>query len=80
MPVFLLQFFDYHLIIALPQVKPLPKAASTTVSPSFTLPCSQASVRAIGIEAAVVFPYFRYRYAYPAPGEFEDFSIRAAEV
>lgn len=43
-------------MIALPQVNPLPKAASTTVSPSFTFPCSHASVKAIGIEAAVVLP------------------------
>ena len=48
----------YHFKIALAQVKPLPKAAKTTVSPSLILPSSQASVKAIGIEAAVVFPYF----------------------
>jgi hypothetical protein len=48
----------YHFITALAQVKPLPKAAKTTVSPSFTLPSSQASQSAIGIEAAVVLPYF----------------------
>ena len=30
---------NYHFIITLPQVNPLPKAASTTVSPSLTLPC-----------------------------------------
>ena len=47
----------YHFIMTLPQVNPLPKAASTTKSPSFTFPCSQASVSAMGIEAAVVFPY-----------------------
>ena len=40
------------------EVKPLPKAARTIVSPSFTLPCSQASVKAITMDAAVVFPYF----------------------
>jgi len=51
-------FFSYHLIIALAQVNPLPKAANTSVSPSFILPNSQASVSAIGIDAAVVFPYF----------------------
>ena len=49
---------DYHLIITLPQVKPLPNAARTTVSPFFIFPCSQASVSAIGMDAAVVFPYF----------------------
>ena len=48
----------YHLIIALAQVKPLPKAAKTTVSPDLIFPCYQASVKAIGIDAAVVFPYF----------------------
>ena len=48
----------YHLIIALAQVNPLPKAAKTTVSPDLIFPFSQASVKAIGIEAAVVFPYF----------------------
>ena len=49
---------DYHLMMALAQVNPLPKAARTIVSPSFIFPCSQASVNAIGIEAAVVLPYF----------------------
>lgn len=49
---------NYHFIITLPQVKPLPKAAKTTVSPDLILPCSHASVSAIGIEAAVVLPYF----------------------
>ena len=44
--------------MTLPQVKPLPKAARTTVSPDFIFPFSHASVKAIGIEAAVVFPYF----------------------
>ena len=48
----------YHLIIALAQVNPLPKAAKTTVSPGLILPCSHASVKAIGIDAAVVLPYF----------------------
>ena len=47
----------YHLIITLPQVKPLPNAARTTRSPSLIFPSSQASVRAIGILAAVVLPY-----------------------
>jgi hypothetical protein len=44
--------------MALAQVNPLPNAAKTTVSPDLILPCSQASVKAIGMEAAVVFPYF----------------------
>lgn len=48
----------YHRIITLPQVKPLPKAAKTTRSPFLILPASQASVKAIGMDAAVVFPYF----------------------
>jgi hypothetical protein len=48
---------NYHLIIVLPQVKPLPKAASTTILPSLILPSCHASVKAIGIEPAVVFPY-----------------------
>lgn len=54
----ILRLKNYHLIIALPQVNPLPKAAKTTVSPVLIFPCSQASVNAIGIEAAVVLPYF----------------------
>jgi hypothetical protein len=45
-------------MIASPHVKPLPKAAKTTVSPVLIFPFSQASVKAIGIEAAVVLPYF----------------------
>ncbi len=53
-----LKLGNYHLIIALAQVNPLPNAAKTTVSPDFIFPCSQASVSAIGIEAAVVLPYF----------------------
>ena len=40
------------------QVNPLPKAARQMRSPSLIFPASQASVRAMGIEAAVVFPYF----------------------
>jgi hypothetical protein len=51
----------YHFMIALPHVKPLPKAAKTTVSPVLIF-LSQASVKAIGIEAAVVLPYFEYYY------------------
>jgi hypothetical protein len=50
--------FVYHFMITLPKVNPLPKAAKTTVSPDLILPFSQASVKAIGMEAAVVFPYF----------------------
>src|SRR5690554_2203709 len=50
--------FFYQRIITLPQVNPLPKAANTTKSPSLIFPCSQASVQAIGTDAAVVFPYF----------------------
>jgi hypothetical protein len=34
-------------MIALPHVKPLPKAAKTTVSPVLIFPFSQASVKAI---------------------------------
>ena len=49
---------DYHLITTLPHVKPLPKAAKTIRSSSLILPFSQASVKAIIIEAAVVLPYF----------------------
>lgn len=48
----------YHLINAEPQVKPAPNAARHRRSPSFILPCSQASHSAIGTEAAVVLPYF----------------------
>ena len=49
---------NYHLISADAQVNPEPKAAKQTKSPSFTKPFSQASHKAIGIDAAVVFPYF----------------------
>jgi len=38
-------------------VNPDPKAARHTRSPSRILPCSTHSSRAMGIEAAVVFPY-----------------------
>ena len=48
---------NYQRIAALPHIKPLPKAASTTRSPSFILPSSQASQRPMGTEAAVVLPY-----------------------
>ena len=49
---------NYHLISALAQVNPLPKAAKQIKLPSLTKPFSQASHKAIGIEAAVVLPYF----------------------
>ena len=39
------------------QVKPLPKAARQTKSPSLIFPSCDASLIANGIEAAVVFPY-----------------------
>jgi hypothetical protein len=42
----------------LPHVNPLPKAERSTKSPLLIFPCSIASLKAIGIEAAVVFPYF----------------------
>lgn len=63
LPVAIWKFYfgilkNYHLMITLPQVNPLPKAAKTTVSPDLIFPCSQASVKAIGMEAAVVLPYF----------------------
>lgn len=48
----------YHRIKAEPQVNPLPKAAKQTKSPSFILLVSHASQSAIGIDAAVVLPYF----------------------
>ena len=48
----------YQRISAEAQVNPLPKAAKQTKSPSLTFPASHASHNAIGIEAAVVFPYF----------------------
>jgi hypothetical protein len=47
-------------MIALPHVKPLPKAAKTTVSPLLIF--HSPSVKAIGIEAAVVFRIFEYYY------------------
>jgi hypothetical protein len=39
------------------QVKPLPNAAKQIKSFSLILPSAQASLNAIGMEAAVVFPY-----------------------
>jgi hypothetical protein len=47
----------YQRIIALAQVNPLPKATNTK-SPFLILPISQASVSAIGMDAAVVLPNF----------------------
>ena len=49
--------FHIHLIKAEAHVKPLPNAARQTISPVFILPSSHASSSAIGMEAAVVFPY-----------------------
>ena len=46
----------YQRIKALAHIKPLPKPAMATRSPSLIRPCSQASQSAIGIEAAVVLP------------------------
>ena len=48
----------HHLNKALAHVNPLPKAARQTRSPSLILPCSQASQSAMGMDAAVVLPYF----------------------
>src|SRR5216110_586674 len=48
----------YQRIAALPQVNPDPNAVSTRMSPCFRRPAASASSRAIGIEAAVVLPYF----------------------
>ena len=42
----------YHLIKALAQVKPEPKAAKQTKSPSLIFPASQASHSAIGTECS----------------------------
>lgn len=47
---------DYQRSAQAPQAKPAPNAASTTRSPRFTRPASRASVSAIGMLAAVVFP------------------------
>jgi hypothetical protein len=46
----------YHLINAEAHVKPLPKAAKQTMLPSCSFPSAQASLRAMGMEPAVVFP------------------------
>jgi hypothetical protein len=47
-----------YRIITLPRVNPLPKADKTKMSPDLILTSSQASVNAIGMEAAVVLAYF----------------------
>jgi hypothetical protein len=39
-----------------PQASPAPNAVSSSVWPGRTWPCSQASARAMGIEAAEVLP------------------------
>ena len=44
------------LTTAAPQVIPAPKPQRTAVDPSLILPCSTPSTRAIGIDAAEVFP------------------------
>ena len=49
-------FNYYQRISAEAHVKPLPNAAKQIKSPSLILPCSQASLNAMGIDAAVVFP------------------------
>src|SRR2546425_7506491 len=48
----------YQRIAALPHVNPDPNAVSTSRSPGCSRPSARASSSAIGIEAAVVFPYF----------------------
>ena len=48
----------YQRTSALPQVNPLPKAASASKSPRFSRPDREHSSSAIGTVAAVVFPYF----------------------
>ena len=45
-----------HSIAAAPEVKPAPNATITIRSPTLTRPESTASARAIGIDAADVFP------------------------
>lgn len=51
------EYSRYHRITEAPQVKPAPKATSMMRLPSFTIPCSSASLSAMGNDAAVVFPY-----------------------
>ena len=46
----------YHRISAEAHVNPLPNAARQIRSPSFIRPSAQASLIAMGIDAAVVFP------------------------
>jgi hypothetical protein len=46
----------YHRISAEAHVKPLPNAAKQITSFSLILPSAQASLMAMGMEAAVVFP------------------------
>jgi hypothetical protein len=48
---------SYQRIKAEAQVNPLPKAAKQITSFSLTLPSAQASLKAIGMDAAVVLPY-----------------------
>ena len=47
---------SYHRIKADAQVNPLPNAAKQTILSSVISPSCQASLRAIGIDAAVVLP------------------------
>ena len=47
----------YHRISAEAQVNPLPNAAKQIKSFSLIFPSAQASLNAMGMEAAVVFPY-----------------------
>ncbi len=49
---------SHHRIAALPQVNPEPNAVSTRRSPRASRPSASASSRAMGIDAAVVLPYF----------------------
>lgn len=46
----------YHLTIAEPQVNPAPKATKTVLDPSFMAPLFLASSKAMGTDAAEVFP------------------------
>ena len=46
-----------HWIVTAPEVKPAPKATMTIRSPTLTRPSLTASARAIGTDAADVFPY-----------------------
>ena len=47
----------YHRITLAAQVKPAPKDTIIMIWPSFIRPCSNTSLRAMGSDAAVVFPY-----------------------